>query len=94
MALHDDKSIGGNPTIGVPARRLDQLFTRILEVIAATTILLCLTPILLISSIAIDSILADLFSSERRDATPGIDQFRFLDFGWQLPTREMRAANA
>ena len=53
MALHDDKSIGGNPTIGVPARRLDQLFTRILEVIAATTILLCLTPILLISSIAI-----------------------------------------
>ena len=53
MALHDDKSIGGNPTIGVPARRLDQLFTRILEVIAATTILLCLTPILLISSVAI-----------------------------------------
>ena len=53
MALNDDKSIGGNPTIGVLGRRLDQLFTRILEVIAATTILLCLTPILLISSIAI-----------------------------------------
>ena len=53
MAVHDDKSIGGNPTIGVPARRLDQLFTRILEVIAATTILLCLAPILLISSVAI-----------------------------------------
>ena len=55
MAVHDDKSIGDNPTIGhgAPARRLDQLFTRILEVIAATTILLCLAPILLISSVAI-----------------------------------------
>ena len=55
MALHDEKSIGGDPTIGhgAPARRLDQLFTRILEVIAATTILLCLAPILLISSVAI-----------------------------------------
>jgi lipopolysaccharide/colanic/teichoic acid biosynthesis glycosyltransferase len=55
MALHDDKSIGGDPTIGhgAPARRLDQLFTRILEVIAATTIVLCLAPILLISSVAI-----------------------------------------
>ena len=55
MAVHDDKSIGDDPTIGhgAPARRLDQLFTRILEVIAATTILLCLAPILLISSVAI-----------------------------------------
>jgi lipopolysaccharide/colanic/teichoic acid biosynthesis glycosyltransferase len=55
MALHDDKSIGGNPTTGhgAPARRLDQLFTRMLEVIAATTMLLCLAPILLISSAAI-----------------------------------------
>ena len=94
MALHDDKSIGGDPTIGhgAPARRLDQLFTRILEVIAATTILLCLAPILLISSVAINSILADLFSSERRDAIPGIDLFRYLDFGWLLLTREVRAA--
>ena len=55
MAVHDDKSIGDNPTIGhgAPARRLDQLLTRILEVIAATTILLCLAPILLISSVAL-----------------------------------------
>ena len=55
MALHDDKSIGGNSTIGhgAPARRLDRFFKRILEVTAATTILLCLAPILLISSVAI-----------------------------------------
>jgi lipopolysaccharide/colanic/teichoic acid biosynthesis glycosyltransferase len=55
MALHHDKSIGGKATIGpgAPARSLDQLFTGIPEVIAATTILLCLAPVLLISSVAI-----------------------------------------
>jgi lipopolysaccharide/colanic/teichoic acid biosynthesis glycosyltransferase len=53
MAFHNNKSIWGHPTIGygAPARR--QLFTRMLEVVAATTMLLCLTPILLISSVAI-----------------------------------------
>jgi lipopolysaccharide/colanic/teichoic acid biosynthesis glycosyltransferase len=55
MALHHDKSIGGKATIGpgAPARDLNQLFTRILEIIAATTILLCLAPVLLISLVAI-----------------------------------------
>jgi lipopolysaccharide/colanic/teichoic acid biosynthesis glycosyltransferase len=55
MALHYDKSIGGKATIGpgAPVRGLGQLFTRILEVIAAMTILLCLAPVLLISSVAI-----------------------------------------
>jgi lipopolysaccharide/colanic/teichoic acid biosynthesis glycosyltransferase len=55
MACHNNKSIRGNPTIGhgAPAQRLNQLFVRMLEVIAAITILLCLSPILLISSIAI-----------------------------------------
>ena len=94
MALHDDKSIGGDPTIGhgAPARRLDQLFTRILEVIAATTIVLCLAPILLISSVAIrlDSGGPVFIRETRRD--PGIDLFRYLDFGWLLLTREVRAA--
>ena len=88
MALHDDKSIWRRSNYRPMARqpvRLDQLFTRILEVIAATTILLCLAPILLISSVAIRLDLADLFSSERRDAISGIDLFRYLDFGWLLP---------
>jgi lipopolysaccharide/colanic/teichoic acid biosynthesis glycosyltransferase len=55
MALHHGKSIGGKVTIGpgAPARGLDQLFTRMLEIIAATTILFCLAPVLLISLVAI-----------------------------------------
>jgi polysaccharide biosynthesis protein PslA len=54
MTLHHDKSIGGKATIdpGAPARGLHHLFTRVLEVIAATTILFCLAPVLLISLVA------------------------------------------
>ena len=72
------KSIGGNadrPWRASPP--LDQLFRRILEVIAAATTLLCLAPILLISSVY--SILADLFPSKDANATPG----RFASsFNW------------
>jgi lipopolysaccharide/colanic/teichoic acid biosynthesis glycosyltransferase len=55
MASHDDKSVGGESTIGhvARARPLDQLCWRILEVAAATTILLCLAPILLLTAVAI-----------------------------------------
>ena len=47
------KSIGGDLGHGAPARRLDHLFKRILEVAAATTILLFFAPILLITVVAI-----------------------------------------
>jgi putative colanic acid biosynthesis UDP-glucose lipid carrier transferase len=54
MARHNNKSIWGLTTgPGAPAHGLDQLFARILEIVAATTFLLCLSPILLISSVAI-----------------------------------------
>jgi len=93
MALHHDKSIGGNPTIGhgVPARRLDQLFTRILEIIAATTILLCLAPILLISSVAIrlDSGGPVFIRETRRDSrNRPVQVFRF-----RLPTGDAQGSS-
>jgi lipopolysaccharide/colanic/teichoic acid biosynthesis glycosyltransferase len=92
---HDDQqSIGGDSTISnvAFARRLDQLFRRIFEVAAATSMLLCLAPILLITSVAIDSILADLFSSERCDATARIERLKSLNFDWWLHTPEVVAA--
>ena len=54
MARHNNKSIWGPTTgPGAPTHGLNQLFAPILEIIAATTLLLCLAPILLISSVAI-----------------------------------------
>ena len=93
-AMTTSKSIGGDSTIGhvAFARRLDQLFRRIFEVAAATSMLLCLAPILLITSVAIDSILADLFSSERCDATARIERLKSLNFDWWLHTPEVVAA--
>ena len=81
MALHEDKSIR-DPTIGhgAPVHRLDQLFTRILEVIAATTILLCLAPILVISSVAVrlDSSGPVLIRETRRNSrNRQVQVFRF-----------------
>ena len=54
MARHNNKSIWGPTTgPGAPTHGLNQLFAPILEIVAATTLLLCLAPILLISSVAI-----------------------------------------
>ncbi len=63
------KSIGGDLGHGAPARRLDHLFKRILEVAAATTILLFFAPILLITVVAIrlDSRGPILIREARRD---------------------------
>ena len=49
------KSIRVNATFGhvALARRLDQFFKRALEIVAAAVMLLCLAPILLITSVAI-----------------------------------------
>jgi len=69
-------------TIGhvAPARRLNPLFKRILEVAAATTILLCLAPLLLITSVAIrlDSSGPVLIRETRRDCrNQAIHVFKF-----------------
>jgi lipopolysaccharide/colanic/teichoic acid biosynthesis glycosyltransferase len=54
VARHNNKSIWGPTTgPGAPAHSLDQLFARLLEIVAATTVLLFFAPILLISSAAI-----------------------------------------
>ena len=54
VARHNNKSIWGPTTgPGAPTHGLNQLFAPILEIVAATTLLLCLAPILLISSVAI-----------------------------------------
>ena len=54
MARHNNKSIWGPTTgPGAPTHGLNQLFAPILVIVAATTLLLCLAPILLISSVAI-----------------------------------------
>jgi lipopolysaccharide/colanic/teichoic acid biosynthesis glycosyltransferase len=54
VARHNNKSIWGPTTgPGAPTHGLNRLFAPILEIVAATTLLLCLAPILLISSVAI-----------------------------------------
>jgi lipopolysaccharide/colanic/teichoic acid biosynthesis glycosyltransferase len=54
VARHNNKSIWGPTTgPGAPTHGLNQLFAPILEIVAATTLLLCLAPILLIGSVAI-----------------------------------------
>jgi lipopolysaccharide/colanic/teichoic acid biosynthesis glycosyltransferase len=54
VAPHKNK-LNWSPTTGpgTPAHGLDQLFARVVDIVAATTVLLCLAPILLISSVAI-----------------------------------------